>query len=52
MSKVFFRDGRVLEYAAQTAYKLWLTGGCALRVAGDTRPVQPWEYADGSAYLD
>ena len=51
-SKVFFRDGKVLEYAVQIAYQLWLAGGVALRVAGDTRPVQPWEYAEGSAYLD
>ena len=45
MSRLFYPDGRVLEVATNIAYLIWLADpGTALRVAGDNRPVQPWEY--------
>ena len=45
-SRLFHRDGRVEELPSRLAYTLWLTGrGTALRVAGDNRPVYPWEYS-------
>ena len=44
-SRLFFEDGRVWELDSKLAYALWLAGpGTALRVAGDKRPVYPWEY--------
>ena len=49
MSRIFYRDGRVMEYEPQLAYLIWLAGsGTAIRVAGDTRPVMPWEYCAGA----
>lgn len=48
MSRLFQRDGRVAEYPPQLAYRIWLAcRGTAIRVAGDTRPVMPWEYGGG-----
>ena len=46
MSRLYRRDGRVEEYPPELAYRIWLAAaGTALRVAGDHRPVMPWEYA-------
>ena len=51
MSRLFYPDGRVSEVAPQIAYLIWLAGpGTALRVAGDNRPVQPWEYRSGASH--
>jgi len=48
MNRIFFGDGRVEEYAPDLAYLIWLAvPGTALRVAGDNRPVMPWEYNSG-----
>ena len=49
MSRIFYPDGRVLEYPPEFAYLIWLAAsGTALRVAGDDRPVMPWEYFAGA----
>jgi hypothetical protein len=46
VSRIYRHDGRVEEYPPQLAYLIWLAAaGTALRVAGDHRPVMPWEYA-------
>ena len=46
MSRIYRSDGRVEEWPPQIAYLIWLAAaGTALRVAGDKRPVMPWEYA-------
>ena len=51
MSRIFYPDGRVVEYPPQMAYLIWLAGpGTALRVAGDKRPVMPWEYRVGGTH--
>ena len=48
MSRIFYRDGRVLEWPPEIAYLIWLAGpGTAIRVSGDNRPVMPWEYCTG-----
>lgn len=45
LSRLYRSDGRVMEYPPTLAYLLWLAApGTALRVAGDNRPVMPWEY--------
>ena len=45
MSRIYYRDGRVWEWPAEIAYVIWLAGpGTTIRVAGDNRPVMPWEY--------
>jgi hypothetical protein len=45
MSRIFGRDGRVDEYPPPLAYLIWLAApGTAIRVAGDERPVMPWDY--------
>ena len=50
MSRIFYPDGRVVEYPARIAYLIWLVGrGTASRVAGDDRPVMPWEYYTGAS---
>lgn len=44
MSRIFRRDGRVEEYLSPLAYLIWLTTpGTAIRVAGDERPLMPWD---------
>jgi hypothetical protein len=44
-SRLFFADGRVWLMDSESAYVIWLAGpGTALRVEGDRRPVQAWEY--------
>ena len=49
MSRIFYPDGRVVEYTPHIAYLIWLAGpGTAIRVAGDNRPVMPWEYYAGA----
>ena len=49
MSRLFYPDGRVLEVAPHIAYLIWLAcRGTAIRVAGDNRPVMPWEYYAGA----
>ena len=49
MSRIYYRDGRVWEWPPETAYLIWLAGpGTALRVAGDCRPVMPWEFHAGA----
>lgn len=51
MSRIFYADGRVAEYPAPIAYLIWLAGpGTAIRVAGDDRPVMPWEYYCGATH--
>jgi len=63
MSRIFYPDGRachsvvpqgrsrVVEYPPQIAYLIWLAEpGTAIRVAGDDRPVMPWEYYAGATY--
>jgi hypothetical protein len=48
MSRIFYSDGCVVEYEPELAYLIWLAGpGTAIRVAGDERPVMPWEYDAG-----
>ena len=50
MSRIFYADGRVVEYPHDIAYLIWLAGpGTAIRVASDNRPVMPWEYYAGGA---
>ena len=44
-SRIFYQDGRVLEWDSDVAYLIWMAGpGTAIRVAGDNRPVYRWEY--------
>lgn len=43
-SSIIYRDGRVVKASAQLAYAMWLAGGVAIRVAGDNRPLVPWEF--------
>ena len=44
-SRLIHPDGRAWEYAPGLAYAIWLAvPGVALRVAGDDRPVMPWEF--------
>lgn len=51
MSRIFYPDGRVVEYPPRIAYLIWLAGpGTAIRVAGDNRPVMPWEYYCGGTH--
>ena len=39
----------LVEYTPHIAYLIWLAGpGTAIRVAGDNRPVMPWEYYAGA----
>ncbi|MBE0542244.1 MAG: hypothetical protein IH623_12725 [Verrucomicrobia bacterium] len=50
-ARVHLSDGRVLTFTDQTlAYHTWLTLPRGIRAAfrgqGDTRPIQPWDYAD------
>lgn len=49
-SRLFHRgDSRIpiaTECTPALAYALWLAGpGTAIRVFGDNRPVQPWEFS-------
>ena len=51
MSRIFYPDGRVVWYPAQTAYRIWLAGpGTAIRTEGDNRPVMRWEYCGGGRH--
>lgn len=51
MSRIYYRDGRVMEYPPELAFLIWLAaGGTAIRVAGDSRPVMPWEYCVEKLY--
>ena len=45
LSRIYRCDGRVTEYPPELAYLIWLAApGTAIRVAGDDRPVMPWDY--------
>ena len=51
MTKLYYNDGQVVEYADQTlAYEIWLASPKGIRIAfrgeGDERPVYSWDYAD------
>ena len=44
-SRILHSDGRVREYEPGLAYAVWLgVPGTAIRLAGDDRPVMPWEF--------
>jgi hypothetical protein len=50
-ARIYFRDGRVVEFRDQTlAYQTWLSlprgTRAAFRGKGDQRPVYTWDYAD------
>jgi hypothetical protein len=46
VSRIFYRDGRVMEFPHDSAYVIWLAGpGTVIRVMNDPRPVMPWEYS-------
>ena len=46
LSRIYRWDGSVTEYPSELAYLIWLAApGTAIRVAGDNRPVMPWEYS-------
>ena len=45
MSRLYYRDGRVMRYPPEIAYRIWLgVPGTVLRTVGDRRPVMPWEF--------
>jgi hypothetical protein len=51
MSRIYYPDGRVVEYPPQIAYQIWLARpGTAIRVEGDERPVMTWEYYEGATH--
>ena len=44
-SRLYFRDGHIIEGEMGMIYQLWLaTPGTAIRAGNDRRPVQQWDY--------
>ena len=51
MTKLFYRDGQIVEYKDQTlAYEIWLASPKGIRIAfrgeGNEEPIYPWDFAD------